>query len=344
MAQNETKPNRFTATILALALALLLPGIGILSIARPVLAWQENIPLALPWPASLPVYDHVVIVVEENKDYEQIIGNKNASYINDVLRKEGASLTNFYAEEHHSEGNYFWLFSGSNQHVGFTDKIPGRDLTTGNLGEGLIRAGHSFKGYSEGLPAIGSLVAQQGRYAPKHVPWVSFSNVPNGKTAADSSNLRFPEDFPSDYNSLPTVSFVIPNLVNDMHNGSIPSAIGTGDRWLRQHIDGYYRWAKQHNSLLILTFDENSQFSFSGGLTDPGDNDPKKANHIVTIFAGAHIKPGEYVEEKVVTHVNILRTLEAMYKLSRSGSQQFNALKAGIADDFLIKDVFDVTP
>ena len=344
MARNQTKPNSLTTSTLALVLALLLPGIGILSLVGPALAFQANIPLPLPWAAGLPVYDHVVIVVEENKDYEQIIGNKNASYINDVLRKEGASLTKCFAEEHHSEGNYFWLFSGSNQHVGFTDKIPSRDLTTGNLGEELIHAGRSFKGYSEGLPEIGSPAAEEGLYARKHVPWVSFSNVPHGKTVDDSSNLRFPQDFPSDYNALPTVSFVIPNLVNDMHNGSIPSAIGTGDRWLREHIDGYYRWAKQHNSLLILTFDENSQFSFSGGLTDPGDNDPKKANHIVTIFAEAHIKPGEYVEEKGVTHVNVLRTLEAMYKLSRSGSQQFNALKAGIADDFLVKDVFDVTP
>jgi acid phosphatase len=344
MARNETKPSRLTVKMLALVLALLLPSIGILSLVGPALAFQANIPLPLPWAAALPVYDHVVIVVEENKDYEQIIGNKNASYINDVLRKEGANLTKSYAEEHFSEGNYFWLFSGSNQHVGFTDKIPSHDLTTGNLGEGLIHAGHSFKGYSEGLPEIGSMVEEQGLYARKHVPWVSFSNVPRGKTVDDSSNLRFPQDFPSDYNSLPTVSFVIPNLVNDMHNGSSRSGIAAGDKWLRQHIDGYYRWAKQHNSLLILTFDENSQFTLTGGVTDPGDKNPRKANHIATIFAGAHIKPGDYVEEKGVTHVNVLRTLEAMYKLSRSGSQQFNALKAGIADDFLIKDIFDVTP
>jgi acid phosphatase len=287
------------------------------------------------------VYDHIVIIVEENKDYEQIIGNKNASYINDVLRKEGASLTKFYAEEHHSQGNYFWLFSGSNQHVGFIDKVPGRNLATSNLGEELIRAGRSFKGYSEGLPEIGSLVTEHGLYARKHVPWASFSNVPQGKTVADSSNLRFPQDFPSDYNSLPTVSFVTPNLVHDMHNGSIPSGILAGDKWLREHIDGYYNWAKQHNSLLILTFDESSQSPMMGGVTDPADKDPKKSNRIVTILAGAHIKRGEYSEGKGVTHVNVLRTLEAMYKLNRSGSQQWNALKAGIADDFVINDVFE---
>jgi len=344
MAQNQTKPSRFTATILTLVLALVSPSITPELAVRSAFALQVVVPTGVPWPAGLPVYDHVVIVVEENKDYEQIIGNKNASYINDVLRKEGASLTNFYAEEHHSEGNYFWLFSGSNQHVGFTDKIPGRDLTTGNLGEELIRAGHSFKGYSEGLPEIGSLATEQGLYARKHVPWVSFSNVPHGKTVADSSNLRYPEDFPSDYNSLPTVSFVIPNLVHDMHNGSIPSGIVAGDKWLRQHIDGYYNWAKQHNSLLILTFDENSQYTLTGGLTDPADKDPRKSNRIVTILAGAHIKQGEYSEGKGVTHVNVLRTLEAMYKLNRSGGQPWRALKAGIADDFLIKDVFEVTP
>src|ERR1035441_4462408 len=133
MARIETKPRSFTVRILALVLALLLPSLSILS-ARPALALQENIPLPLPWAADLPVYDHIVIIVEENKDYEQIIGNKNASYINDVLRKEGAILTKCYAEEHHSEGNYFWLFSGSNQRVGFIDSGPGRDFATSDVG------------------------------------------------------------------------------------------------------------------------------------------------------------------------------------------------------------------
>jgi len=309
----------------------------------PVFA-QAVLPQGLPWPAGLPVYDHVVIVVEENKNYEEIIGNKNAPYINDILKKEGASLTQMYAEEHHSEGNYFYLFSGSNQKVGYEDEVPQSSFKTMNLGSELIRTGHSFKGYSEGLPEIGSMVGSKGLYARKHSPWISFSNLPNGKTIADSSNLRFPQDFPSDFNQLPTVSFVTPNLDNDMHNGRVQRSIVRGDRWLRQHLDGYYQWAKQHNSLLILTFDENDEFTFTGGVTSPSDKDPNKRNRIPTIFAGAHIKPGEYPEDKGVTHVNILRTLEAMYKLNKSGGQQWQALKGNIADSFLIKDIFDVAP
>src|SRR5262249_8087727 len=78
----------------------------------------------LPWPAGLPVYDHVMIVIEENKDYDQIIDNPKAPYINFTLREQGANFTQMFGEEHNSEGNYFWLFSGSNQNVGFKDLVP----------------------------------------------------------------------------------------------------------------------------------------------------------------------------------------------------------------------------
>src|SRR3979411_2600692 len=229
---------------LALVLALIPIVVGPELGENSVFAFQVVIPQGLSWPAGLPVYDHVVIVVEENKNYEEIIGNTRAPYINNVLKKEGASLTQMYAEEHNSEGNYFWLFSGSNQKVGYVDKIPASTFKTSNLGEELIRTGHSFKGYSEGLPEVGSLVGRQGRFARKQTPWISFSNVPDRKTIADSSNLLFPEDFPSAFNQLPAVAFVIPNLINDMHDGKSPSAIAAGDKWLRKNMDSYYQWAK----------------------------------------------------------------------------------------------------
>jgi hypothetical protein len=326
---------------LAPALVLLLVSCGKDFQLAPTLATAAaaSPSAALSWPQGLPIYDHVVIVVEENKDYEQIIGNPAAPYINGVLRAEGASLTRMYAEEHHSEGNYFWLFSGSNQNVGFHDRIPTHPITARNLGERLLGSGRSFKGYSEDLPAIGSKVGRSGLYARKHVPWISFSNVPNGMTVATSSNLRF-QDFPADYRALPTVAFVIPNLVNDMHDGSTLSSIKAGDAWLRTHLDGYYQWAKENTSLLILTFDENDHGP--AGLTNPAASQPSKRNRIVTILAGAHIKQGDYDEGKGVTHVNLLRTLEAMYGLEKAGHQQPLAQAAGIPDDYLISDVFAV--
>jgi acid phosphatase len=279
-----------------------------------------------------------VIVVDENKDYEQIDSNPAAPYLNGTLRAEGATLVQMYAEEHNSEGNYFWLFSGSNQGVGFNDEIPKEKKSASNLGAQLIAAGRSFKGYAEGLPAIGSTVPRSGRYDRTCAPWISFANIPNGTTVATSSNLRF-DDFPINFDDLPTVALVIPDMTNNMHDGVIPKSIRTGDTWLRTHLDGYYQWAKQNNSLLIVTFDENNDTG-ALGLTDPAAVAPAKRNRIITILAGAHIKRGEYSEGRGVTHVNLLRTLEAMYGLPRSGFQQPLALKAGIADDFIITDIF----
>jgi Phosphodiester glycosidase/Phosphoesterase family len=148
------------------------------------------------WPVGLSVYDHVVIVVEENKDYDEIIGQPAAPYIN-KLGQEGANFTRFYAEEHHSQGNYFWLLSGSDQNVGFDDAIPtsatnpNYPFPASNLAQQLIAKGLSFKGYSESLPEIGSTVDGCGNYARKHVPWISFQNIPNCASTATSSNLRF---------------------------------------------------------------------------------------------------------------------------------------------------------
>src|ERR1700724_3715318 len=78
----------------------------------------------LAWPSPLPVYDHIVIVIEENKDFEQILGNRtDAPYIRE-LAAEGAVISRMFGEEHYSQGNYFWLFSGGNQNVGFFDQVP----------------------------------------------------------------------------------------------------------------------------------------------------------------------------------------------------------------------------
>jgi len=81
------------------------------------------------------------------------------------------------------------------------------------------------------------------------------------------------------------------------------------------------------------------------GLTDPfvesiDQRTRNMQNRIPTIIAGAHVKPGDYPEGKGITHVNILRTLEAMYGLPRAGAQQPNAAGGGIRDDYIITDVF----
>ena len=318
----------------------------------------------IPWPKGLPVYDHIVIVIEENKDYEEIIYNPDlpkqpwpepwpAPYIN-KLKAEGANFTQCYGEEHFSQGNYYWLFSGDNQNVGFKDEVPSAEtnpnypFTTPNLASQLIDKGLTFTGYVDSLPED-PMKPYTGNYARKHVPWLSFKNVPESVTV---NFKEFPKDA-AGFEKLPLVSLVIPDLEHDMHNKPFPQQIKVGDTWLEENIGPYYEWAKTNNSLLILTFDENDDKRRYHGLTnplvDPGTcntpgRDPEYCvdlqNRIVTIFAGAHIKPGDYTEGSGITHVNILRTIEAMYGLPKAGKQQPNAAGGGITDDFIITDVF----
>ncbi len=319
------------------------------------------------WPRDWPVYRHVVIVVEENKDYDQIIDNPAAPYINQVLRAEGANFTRMYGEEHFSEGNYFWLLSGSNQDVGYFDEIPPGSIDRPSLGGQLFglhpKEDRSFRGYAEDLPGAGSLVERDGHYARKHVPYVSFLDLQrDGRDRLVNLPFTAFPTRPEQFDELPTVAMVIPNLMNDMHGDKdkdivIPDDNGwihRGDTWLREHLDPYYQWAKQHNSLLIVTFDENTDSTGYVGPTNPalgpnslGPNPSYETtralrvaeNRIPTLFAGAHVNPGDYTEGKGITHVNLLRTLEAMYGLPRLGAQQVNAAHFGIGDHF-IWDVF----
>jgi acid phosphatase len=114
-----------------------------------------------------------------------------------------------------------------------------------------------------------------------------------------ASNLTY-ASFPSsgNYASLPTVAFVTPNMCNDMHDCSI----GTGNTWLQNNLDAYAQWAKTHNSLLIVNFDEDNSLSL---------------NHIYTSFVGAKVKVGAYSEK--ITHYTVLRTIESAYGLSALG-------------------------
>jgi hypothetical protein len=239
--------------------------------------------------AALPRPDHVVIVVLENHAYGEVIQNSKAPYISS-LATSGATLTQSFAVTHPSQPNYLALYSGSTQ--GLTSDSCPHTYSSANLGQELLAAGKTFIGYSESMPSDGYTGCTSGRYARKHNPWVNFTNVPA------SANLRYTR-FPADFAQLPTVSFVIPNLCNDMHDCSV----STGDTWMRNNLDGYVQWAKTHNSVLLLTFDED---------------DYSASNRIPTLFVGQPVKPGSYSTR--VTHYGILRTLLDMYGLPCVGS------------------------
>jgi hypothetical protein len=241
---------------------------------------------------SLPLLNKIVVVIGENTSAASVIGNgKDAPYINSLIQN-GANFTKSYALLHPSQPNYLALFSGNEQ--GVRDNLkPPKHFTTPNLARELINAGKNFICYSEDLPAVGFDGDVSGLYVRKHNPVANWMGTKKNQVPA-ATNQPFTA-FPSDFSSLPDVSFVIPNICNDGHNLCLPynNSIKQFDSWIQDHLDAYKSWCINNNSILIVTYDED----------DYTDN-----NRILTVFYGDHVKTGDYNEK--INLYNILRTIE----------------------------------
>ena len=261
---------------IAVLLLLAVAGMGLSSIA-PVAAATSY------WRPA-----HVVVVIEENKSFSTIIGNSDAPYLN-LLAREGLLFTDAHAVIHPSQPNYVALFAGST--YGLTDDSCPHDFAGPNLASELLAKKLSFAVYSEDLPAAGftGCSASNGLYRRKHNPVADFQGV-----LPANVNLPFTA-FPRDYAQLPTAAFVIPNMMNDMHDGTIAE----GDAWLKAHLSRYADWAKAHDSLLIVTWDESDARSIT--------------NQIPLIIVGAGIQSRH--DDQYVNHYGLLRTLQDFYGL-----------------------------
>jgi acid phosphatase len=247
----------------------------------------------------VPRFDHIVVVVEENHSNSEIVGDSQAPYMN-ALGRSGVVLTHSFGVAHPSEPNYVALFSGSTQRL-TDDSCPHR-YSAANLGSQLRSARQTFAGYSQSLPRTGYTGCTAGKYARKHAPWTDFANLP----AAVNKPMTA---FPKNYATLPRVSFVIPDLTYDMHSGTVRQA----DTWLKTNLGGYVSWARTHNSLLVLTWDED---------------DFTARNQIPGMLAGAHLKRTQYAGR--VDHYTMLRTIEAACGLAPIGAAKSRVPISGI--------------
>jgi phosphatidylinositol-3-phosphatase len=273
--------------------------------------------------AVLPQPDHTMIIMLENQTYSGIIGSSNAPYINSLL-PHAANFTNMHAITHPSQPNYIHFFSGESNgcidngpitpYADPPNGIPYQPLTTPNLGAQLLAAGKTFTAFAEGLPSVGwdkyTITSAVGTYYRDENPqanWMTDTNPDpvNHNTLPISVHRPF-TDYPSaDFNLLPSVAWVHPTEEYTMHQGPA-NPVRDGDTWLHTTIDSYVQWALGHNSLLILTFDE--------------DDGSTATNRIPTLIIGPNtlIKPGSYDEN--VNLYSLLRTVEDMYRLAHIGN------------------------
>lgn len=245
----------------------------------------------------------IVLIVLENKEYNEIIGRPAAPYLNSLAR-QSAVAANYHSITHPSLPNYLALTGGS------TFGLSGSDCLTcsvshRNLIDELEAAGISWKAYMEDLPSACSHVTSNGGYVRRHDPFMYYRDVADnpGRCRFIVPATTLTTDLAD--HSLPRFVWLSPSICHDMHS----CGIYTGDRYLRSMIPRLLP-ALGPSGLLIVTFDE--------GETNSGCCGVAKGGHILTLIAG----PGARAGVQSMTpydHYSLLRTIEDLWGLPRLG-------------------------
>jgi len=231
--------------------------------------------------AGVVQFGHVFLLLEENHSYSSVIGSSSMPYLNSLAQQYGLA-TQYFANTHPSIGNYFMLTTG--QIITNNDYYSGK-VNADNIVRHFLTAGKTWKSYAEDLPKVGYTGGDSGNYMQHHNPFTYLTDVVNSQN--ELGNLvpfsQFAFDLAS--NQLPEFSYIIPNIQNDAHNGTLNQA----DNWLKAKIAPLIASSTfQQDGLLIIVFDESfdNDTQHGGGQVAAVIVSPKmtKGHHSTTFY------------------------------------------------------------
>jgi phosphatidylinositol-3-phosphatase len=244
---------------------------------------------------------HLIVVVEENRSFEEIIGSPAAPFLNH-LAAHGILLTRSYAVTHPSLPNYVALLSGRTP---IRRDCRACTFAGPTLVDQLEARHISWAAYFQGLPRPCSVVAGAGAYTEAVDPFMHAARIRDHPSRCDRvlPFSRFPADLAA--GRLPTVAFVMPDLHHEMHSG--PTRVA--DAWL-QRLVGELRASPvwRQDTRLVVTFDESTRHDVRSCCDRLG-----RGGHIATIVAGPWVPRGR--DRNPYTHYSLLRSIEAAYGL-----------------------------
>lgn len=299
----------------AVALVLRLDLGGRTAIARSYVAAMRlelapPMPVAppVPVPARVPHFDHVFLIMMENTDYDQVIGDtRDAPYINS-LASRGTLLANYQAVYHPSDQNYLAV-AGGDTFVRGGAYFPHIRIRAANLADRLEAAGKSWKAYLEGMGTpCNATTAYDRNFEPDDAPFINFTDI-RGNRRRCRDHLRDLSEWPKDLEraaSTPAFAWLAADDYDDGEipgNGS-PKSLRVQDSWLKRTLEPLFAsaaWRRQR-SLIILTWDESSTVV---------------NNHVAAIVIGSRgsVRSGHICRERY-DHYSTARTIEAALDLA----------------------------
>jgi hypothetical protein len=233
---------------------------------------------------GIPPYNHIFLIIEENHNYNQIIGNPAAPIIN-ALAGDYGSATKYTGVGDPSEPNYVAMLGGSTFGINSDDPywFPGHTVNQPNLMSQLDQAGLSWKGYFQGMPYAGyrgycfpakcnGIPDSDTQYVAKHNGIVNFASEQN---ATEFAKMQPYSQLSSDLagGNVPNLSYIVPDECHDMH-GAPPWCLDSAkpgdvdDTWLVATADAFVGktvsaitssslWKTGQNAI-VITWDEGN--------------------------------------------------------------------------------------
>jgi phospholipase C len=276
-------------------------------------AWKAALPLLLAATpaaaATVAPYDHIFVIMEENHEYDQIIGSTHAPNINAYATTYGLA-TKYDSVTHPSAPNYVALVGGSYFGIQDDNAWQTHELSHPDLTTELVKAHLTWKGYFQGLPSPGftgncSPSTTDCYYASKHNGPIYYDKVHNSKKqlSYEVPDTQLTTDLTG---KLPNFAVIVPDQCHDMHGGYGTCATSTdaelieaGDTYAASTVSAIMAapfWTAGNNAIVIV-WDE--------GVTNIGGGGHVAAIVITNNGPRALQDPGAY------THYSLLGTIQA---------------------------------
>ena len=257
---------------------------------------------------SAPQYKHVIWIWMENHSYGSIIGSSQAPFINAMAAKCGLA-TNYHNISHPSLPNYVAATSGLGYSAlqKFTpdcNPVPACSTSA----RSIFAQGESWRAYEESMPS-NCYRKNSGEYAVRHNPPPYYTKL-SGCAKNDVPYPRLAADLAG--NRLPAFSFITPNLIDDMHDGTIAD----GNRWLAKNLPLILqsREYRGGSTVVMITWDEGE----GGSSNRCASNTTDVGCHVATIVISPSTRAGTR-SAKLFNHYSLLGTAEQLLHLPKLG-------------------------
>jgi len=262
--------------------------------------------------SSPPTYTHVIWIWFENHSYNTIIGSKSAPYINSVANECGLA-TNYHNISHPSLPNYISATSG----LGYPaiknfDSDCSPSSTCSTSAASIFAQKESWKAYEQSMPSKCD-TSNSGEYAVRHNPPPYFTAL-SGCGTNDVQYSQLATDLAN--NRLPAFSFITPNLIDDMHDGTIAD----GDTWLSKNLPTILKSSEYTggSTAVFITWDEGEGGSRTNG-EQCATNTSDVSCHVATLVISPSTKPGTQ-SSTLFNHWSLLATAEQLLGLPKLGN------------------------